>query len=245
MYLKNSDSSVFFDVVHVYWLIEYLYSAHIHSIECSWRLADVLACSQKVSHPEMRLVSAAIGASFPFSLFENFGASWLLYVSTILWLMHRDCRIFMVRAWCSECVHTLDLGLSSHPKDSRVTSPKFTGISLSIRAGELSENSLIAEIFVSTSEKIRQVFLLNAYAFRDFLILRLNFQRFFYTVFSTLVLLSACVVGRWTWVVIWARRLSHTWRDTRTECLDADGTTKSSSWLPGKQSYSFIDNALL
>jgi hypothetical protein len=32
------------DVVH-------FYSAHIHSIECSGRLADVLACSQKVSHP--------------------------------------------------------------------------------------------------------------------------------------------------------------------------------------------------
>jgi hypothetical protein len=47
------------DVVH-------FYSAHIHTIECSWRLADVLACSQKVSNPEMRLVSAAIGASFHF-----------------------------------------------------------------------------------------------------------------------------------------------------------------------------------
>jgi hypothetical protein len=38
------------------------------------------------------------------------------------------------------------------------------------QAGELSENSLISEIFVSTSEKIRQGFLLAAYAFRDFLI---------------------------------------------------------------------------
>jgi hypothetical protein len=56
--------------------------------------------------------------------FENFGACWFLYVSTIMWLTHRDCRIFIVRAWCSECVHTLDLGLSSHPKDRRVTSPK-------------------------------------------------------------------------------------------------------------------------
>jgi hypothetical protein len=36
-------------------------------------------------------------------------ACWFLYVSTILWLTHRDCRIFKVRAWCSECVHTLDL----------------------------------------------------------------------------------------------------------------------------------------
>jgi hypothetical protein len=54
--LHNDDDD---DVVH-------FYSAHIHTIECSWRLADVLACSQKVSHPEMRLVSAAIGASFHF-----------------------------------------------------------------------------------------------------------------------------------------------------------------------------------
>jgi hypothetical protein len=45
-------------------LIKHLYSAHIHFIECSWHLADVLACSQKVSHSEMRLVSPAIGASF-------------------------------------------------------------------------------------------------------------------------------------------------------------------------------------
>jgi hypothetical protein len=35
------------------------------------RLADVLACSQKMSHSEMKLVSAAIGASFPFSLFRH------------------------------------------------------------------------------------------------------------------------------------------------------------------------------
>jgi hypothetical protein len=40
-----------------------------------------------------------------------------------------------------------------------------------VQAGELSENSLISEIFVSTSEKIRQVFLLNVYAFRDFFVL--------------------------------------------------------------------------
>jgi hypothetical protein len=33
--------------------------------------ADVLACTQKVSHPEMRLVSAANGASFPFSLLRT------------------------------------------------------------------------------------------------------------------------------------------------------------------------------
>jgi hypothetical protein len=56
------------------------------------------------------------------------------------------------------------------------------------QAGELSENSLISEIVVFSSEKIRQVFLLNAYAFRDFFfIFLLNFQRFFSTLFSTLI----------------------------------------------------------
>jgi hypothetical protein len=42
----------------------------------------------------------------PFFLSRSFGACWLLYVSTILWLTHRDCRIFIVFACCSECVHT-------------------------------------------------------------------------------------------------------------------------------------------
>jgi hypothetical protein len=37
------------------WLIDHFYSAHINSIECSWRLADVLACSQKVSHMQTLL----------------------------------------------------------------------------------------------------------------------------------------------------------------------------------------------
>jgi hypothetical protein len=44
-----------------------------------------------------------------------------------------------------------------------------------IQAGELEENSLISEIYVSSSEKIRQVFLLNAYAFRDFFHLLIDF----------------------------------------------------------------------
>jgi hypothetical protein len=52
-------------------------------------------------------------------------------------------------------------------------------VSSKYQAGELSENSLISEIFVSTSEKIGQVFLLDAYAFRDFLIFQFKFQRFF------------------------------------------------------------------
>jgi hypothetical protein len=103
--------------IFLYDLIEHFHSAHIYSIECSWHLTDVLACSQKVSHPEMRLVSAAVGASFHFPFWEL----WCILVSVcfhnLMWLAHRDCRIFIVRAWCSECIHTLDLSLSSHPKD--------------------------------------------------------------------------------------------------------------------------------
>jgi hypothetical protein len=133
-------------------------------IECSWRLADVLTCSQKrVSHEISQCCRWRIISIFPFwelwcmllidwfntsiahiiilsnahgawlmfwpvvrrchilrwdrsvlplahhSIFpfENIGACWLLHVSTILWLTHRDCRVFIVRAWCSECVHTL------------------------------------------------------------------------------------------------------------------------------------------
>jgi hypothetical protein len=40
-------------------------------------------------------------------------------------------RIFIVRAWCSECVHTLDLGLSSHLKDVRVTEPTPSNLGVS------------------------------------------------------------------------------------------------------------------
>jgi hypothetical protein len=46
------------------WLIEHFYSAHIPLLECLWHFTDVLACSQKVSHLEMRLVNAASGASY-------------------------------------------------------------------------------------------------------------------------------------------------------------------------------------
>jgi hypothetical protein len=53
-----------------------------------------------------------------------------------------------------------------------------------LQAGELSENSLISEIFVSSSEKIRQVFLVNAYAFRDFFYLLIEFSEIFSTLCS-------------------------------------------------------------
>jgi hypothetical protein len=66
-----------------------------------------------------------LGASFHFPLWEFYCMLVsVMYVSTILRLTHRDCRIFIVCAWCSEWVHQLDLGLSSYPKDARVTSPK-------------------------------------------------------------------------------------------------------------------------
>jgi hypothetical protein len=44
------------------------------------------------------------------------------------------------------------------------------GLTSIFQAGDLSENSLLSEIFVSISENIIQVFLLTAYAFRDFLL---------------------------------------------------------------------------
>jgi hypothetical protein len=47
--------------------------ADIHSTECSWWLANILACSQKASHREVRLVSAAVGTSYPFVPFALLG----------------------------------------------------------------------------------------------------------------------------------------------------------------------------
>jgi hypothetical protein len=59
---------------------------------------------------------------------------WFLYVSTILWHTHRDCKIFIVRAWCSECVHTLDLGLSSHPKELVQLHAPYRGLRSSLNS---------------------------------------------------------------------------------------------------------------
>jgi hypothetical protein len=155
------------------WLIEHIYSAQINFIECSWRLTDILAWSQ-VSHPEMRLVSAAIVTSFPFLrtfvhvglnekeifplLFPTWGNSYCCLKKSAKvscrgfdpptfrstgrhsWatqtrqgfcmfpqsfdLRRETAGFFIVHAWCSECVHTLDLGLSSHPNDVRVSRSK-------------------------------------------------------------------------------------------------------------------------
>jgi hypothetical protein len=81
----DSITHIFLQAVYWHWLIDWVSEwvsewvikhLFIHFLQCSWRLADLLACSQKVSHPEIILVSAAIGASFPFPLFEDFGACW-------------------------------------------------------------------------------------------------------------------------------------------------------------------------
>jgi hypothetical protein len=50
--------------------------------ECSWRLADVLVCSQEVSHPEIRLVSAALAHHTCFRVL-SFGARWFALTAYI------------------------------------------------------------------------------------------------------------------------------------------------------------------
>jgi hypothetical protein len=62
-----------------------VYSAHICSLECSWRLAYDLACCQKVSHPEIWLVSAAVGVSYPFFLLRTLvhAGFWCMFDNTL------------------------------------------------------------------------------------------------------------------------------------------------------------------
>jgi hypothetical protein len=64
--------------------------------------------------------------------------------------------------------HSFVCMLSPLINQQKATSLRLLHFSMPIiyQAGELSENSLISESFVLTSEKNRQVFLLNAYAFR-------------------------------------------------------------------------------
>lgn len=50
------------------------------------------------------------------AVFTCFVGHPVVVVSTPLWLAHRDCRIFIVFAWCSACAHLLDHGLASRPK---------------------------------------------------------------------------------------------------------------------------------
>jgi hypothetical protein len=106
----------------IYWLIYHFYSAHIHSIKCLWRLANVLASSQKVSHPEMRLVSAAIGTLFHFPFWELWCMLVFVCFHNLVTYAQRlqDLYSACLMFWISECIHTLDLGFSSYPKDVRV-----------------------------------------------------------------------------------------------------------------------------
>jgi hypothetical protein len=119
------------------WLIEHLYSAQIHSVECSWPFFLMFWSVLKTCHILKLLSAAKLTHHSHFPTFENFGACWFLYISTILGLTHRDCRIFIVRAWCFECVHILDLGLSFYPKDVRVTSPRELGTAFKLKCSIL------------------------------------------------------------------------------------------------------------
>jgi hypothetical protein len=70
----------------IYWLIEPLYSAHVYLHEFLLSNAhgayksNVLACSHQVSHPEMKLISAAIEASLPVSL--------LIFLQSTIFSLH-------------------------------------------------------------------------------------------------------------------------------------------------------------
>jgi uncharacterized protein YfaT (DUF1175 family) len=80
-----------------------LCSAHIHFYQMFMRLADVLACSQKVSNPEMRLVNAAIGVFFPCFLVRTLvHAGFCMFPQSPHTHTGRDCRI-LVR-FISECL---------------------------------------------------------------------------------------------------------------------------------------------
>jgi hypothetical protein len=94
-------ASVTLTLYRSFWLIEHFYSAHIHSIECSsWPMFSPVFRRCHTLRWDWSVLPLVHHSIFPF---ENFGACWFLYVFTILWLKHRDCRVFIVRAWCSEC----------------------------------------------------------------------------------------------------------------------------------------------
>ena len=105
------------------WMNEDLYSAHIHSIvflvffKCSRRLADVLAISSGCLTHERDQRYAATGARSTVFNHIEIHACWVFWCFCNPPNSDMDYRIFIVRAWSSACVHTLDLGLTSHPKD--------------------------------------------------------------------------------------------------------------------------------
>jgi hypothetical protein len=104
-------------------LIEHFYSAHINSFECSWRLADVLACSQKVSHPEMRLVSVAISASFH-SLF-NLSVQIITHSERVVYSIHYHA----VTVSCQR-----DVGLTSQLLEESKEGDNLAPLSFPLRA---------------------------------------------------------------------------------------------------------------
>ena len=61
--------------------------------------------------------AALSGPAATVSRFVTQGACWICSCFCNPPNSDMDYRIFIVRAWSSACVHTLDLGLTSHPKD--------------------------------------------------------------------------------------------------------------------------------
>ena len=97
-----------------------IYIAHISSqfcFECSRRLADVLAISSGCLTHERDQRYAATGARSTVFNHIEIHACWVFWCFCNPPNSDMDYRIFIVRAWSSACVHTLDLGLTSHPKD--------------------------------------------------------------------------------------------------------------------------------
>ena len=104
------------------WMNEWMkiYIAHISSqfcFECSRRLADVLAISSGCLTHERDQRYAATGARSTVFNHIEIHACWVFWCFCNPPNSDMDYRIFIVRAWSSACVHTLDLGLTSHPKD--------------------------------------------------------------------------------------------------------------------------------
>ena len=97
-----------------------IYIAHISSqfcFECSRRLADVLAISSGCLTHERDQRYAATGARSTVFNHIEIHACWVFWCLCNPPNSDMDYRIFIVRAWSSACVHTLDLGFESHPKD--------------------------------------------------------------------------------------------------------------------------------
>ena len=95
-----------------------LYSASLHAIiACSVRLADVMAVSSGcLTHKWDQWPATTKRMDYCFNHIE-IRACWVFWCLCNPPNSDMDYRIFIVRAWSSACVHTLDLGFESHPKD--------------------------------------------------------------------------------------------------------------------------------